>query len=116
MSLQGSFFFSQVVFLSVEVISIFTQGNVGPLNYTVCVLQSFAYLMSCTIFFNYIVFNDLDLTVKSQVLGNGQTYLLGLDSKNIERFRLVMIINNEETHRNSILSDRRPSQLYYIAA
>ena len=73
-------------------------------------MSAFSVTLSCVIFFYYIVFNDLDLTVKSQVLGNGQTYLLGVNWKNIERFRLVMTLNTDNEARvGTIVSEKRPS-------
>ena len=83
-------------------------GSVGPFAVSAFILESSTMLIAEVGAFYYVIYYNLDLNLKSQVLTTGCTYLIGTDTNNVEQVKYYVsttIQNNSNDILNSDHSD-----------
>ena len=79
------------------------QGSVGACAVTEYIIESSTMLIAEVGAFYLVIYYNLDLTLKSQVLTTGCTYLVGTDTNNVEQIKYY-ISTTDQINSNDMLN------------
>ena len=80
------------VFLLITILQVFVQGDYGSFSQIVNIANIAGFFLLQIIFLWITLTNDLDLTLKSQVLHDGQLDLVGINKFAMEKFRVHLVV------------------------
>lgn len=100
--ITGVCFFGQVAMSCIFLLGLYTQGYYGPLAAAQNILTGVTMTFMELCFFIITVKVNLDLTLQTKVLQDGQVVLIGMNKQGIEKIKLYL---NPESAEDIVVQD-----------